>query len=236
MSVMIPASPAISQLGSRPNRVVEGDQRIAIRGITWDLYSRLVDAVGEDQQVKLAFDGKDLEIMTTSFLHERFKRLLGRLVEVVTEELEIPCSGGGETTWKRAEIERGLEADQCYYFLAEKLRAVAEASARQSNNLADYPNPDLAIEVDLSPSQVDRQGIYAALAVAEIWRFDGETVIFESLEPDLTYLPVPASRFLPIQPRELSHWIIHEEASDESAWARRLRAWVRAEVSQRMPR
>ena len=164
--------------------VLPGDQRIAIRGVTWDLYSRLVDAVSEDQHLKLAFDGRDIEIMTTSFLHERFKRLLGRLVEIITEELAIAFAGGGETTWKRDDLERGLESDQCYYFLPEKLSAVAEAAARQSNDINDYPNPDLAVEIDLSPSQVDRPGIYAALRVTEVWRFDGETMLFETLRPD----------------------------------------------------
>ena len=37
--------------------------------------------------------------------------------------------------------------------------------ARGSNDVADYPNPDLAIEVDISPSQLDRPEIYAKLQV-----------------------------------------------------------------------
>ena len=41
-------------------------------------------------------------------------------------------------------------------------------------DIADYPNPDLAIEIDISPPEVDREGIYKSLKVAEIWRFDGE--------------------------------------------------------------
>ena len=39
-----------------------------------------------------------------------------------------------------------------------------------SNDVADYPNPDLMSEVDLSPSKIDRPGIYRALEVAEFWR------------------------------------------------------------------
>ena len=60
---------------------------------------------------------------------------------------------------------RGLAVDQCYYFEAGKPAAVAAARARKSNDVADYPNPDLAIEVDLSPPEIDRAGIYAALKV-----------------------------------------------------------------------
>ena len=38
------------------------------------------------------------------------------------------------------------------------------------------PNPDLAIEVDISPPKVDRPGIYAALKVMEVWRFTDSSV------------------------------------------------------------
>ncbi len=50
-----------------------------------------------------------------------------------------------------------------HYFTAKKLAADAKSRARKSNKVADYPNPDLAIEIDISPSEVDRPAIYAAL-------------------------------------------------------------------------
>ena len=61
--------------------------------------------------------------------------------------------------------------------------------AKIDRAIADYPNPDLAIEVDVSPSKIDRPGIYAALRVAELWRFDGdhEQVIIERLGADGSY-------------------------------------------------
>ena len=60
--------------------------------------------------------------------HEDGAGIARRLVETITEEFEIPCKGVGETTWKRLEIARGLEADECYYFLPEKLAADAAAA------------------------------------------------------------------------------------------------------------
>jgi death-on-curing protein len=47
-----------------------GEQRITIRGIPWDLYDRLLSSISEDQHVRLSYDGKDLEIMTTGYRHE----------------------------------------------------------------------------------------------------------------------------------------------------------------------
>ena len=136
-------------------------------------------------------------------------------------------------TWKRPELSRGLEADQCYYFQPEKLAAAARAKARGSNDVADYPNPDLAIEVDISPSLVDRPGIYAFLGVAEVWRFDGQTLTIERLDPGGRYLPIETSAWLPIKDSEVVRWLTQEDTTDESAWARRLRNWVRAELAVR---
>ena len=56
----------------------------------------------------------------------------------------------------------------------------------------------------MSPPKIDRPGIYAALKVAEIWRFDGEQqqLFIERLEDDGTYRTVDRSSFLPCMPRK----------------------------------
>ncbi len=69
----------------------------------------------------------------------------------------------------------------------EKIRLVAAALKRRPRNVADYPNPDMAVEIDISPPEVDREGIYKRLQVAEIWYFDGEDVTIEQLGEDGTY-------------------------------------------------
>ena len=100
---------------------------------------------------------------------------------------------------RRRDVSCGLESDHCYYFLPEKLAQDSAAWERRSDDIADYPNPDLAIEVDDTPPQVDRAGIYAALRVAEVWRFDGDQLVIERLTPAGTYAAVDASGFLPVQ-------------------------------------
>jgi len=230
-----PPSLPVSPAQSPDFRVstITGEQRITLRGISWDLYDRLSDAIGEDQHVRLTYDGKDLEIMTTGYRHEGLKGLIGRLVNAVTFELDITCTDGGQTTWKRPEIERGLEADDCYFFEPDKMALITKSFARKSNDVVDYPNPDLAIEIDLSRSEVDRPGIYAALRVTEVWRFDGETLTFEQLQEDGSYSPVKTSRFLPIRPEEVTRWITDDDVVNKTAWERRLRAWIRTELTPR---
>ncbi len=185
---------------------------------------QLVDSIPETSSIHVDYDGNDLEVMGKGRKHEMARRLLGRLVDIVTEELAIPGKSVGETTWKRMEAARGLEADECYYFLPEKLAADAQALARGSDDIADYPNPDLAIEVDISPPQVDRAGIYAALRVTEVWRFVDNVVVIERLTPQGNYVSVKTSGFLPVRADEVRRWVVDENSSDNTAWARRLRA------------
>jgi hypothetical protein len=66
-----------------------GDQCIVIRGIDPDLYNRLDEAIGEGQHIRLAYDGKDLELVTTSELHEFYTDLFGKFVGAVAFELDI---------------------------------------------------------------------------------------------------------------------------------------------------
>jgi Uma2 family endonuclease len=203
-----------------------GETRIAVKGVGWKVYESWIDSLPERTPIRMAYDGRNLEIMVKGPLHESFRDLLGRFVRVVSSALAIRVKGLGETTWKRPEVERGLEADQCYFFSADKIRAVSEALGRRSNDVADYPNPDLAIEVDISPSQIDRPGIYAALAIDEVWGFDGAILTIGQLDPDGTYRRSDSSRWLPVKSEEVERWLLNEDTADEGAWAERLKAWA----------
>ena len=83
------------------------------------------------------------------------------------------------TTWKQAAVKRGIEADKSFYLVSEKVAAAVAVRARRSTDVADYPNPDLVIEIDISQPKIDRPSIYAALKVSEVWRFSESGVTIE---------------------------------------------------------
>ena len=191
----------------------------------WHTYNQLSEATGEGQPVRLIYDGKDLEIMVTGNVHERYKELLGMIVKAVTMGLDLDYVACGQTTWK-TEI-RGLEADLSYYFDPEKVRVAKEALARRSMDPADYPRPDLAIEIDMSPPQVDRPAIYKDLGVTEVWRLvQGQELIIEQLQADGTYAPIEESRFLHIRAEDVLRWLNEAATEREAAWNRRLNQWA----------
>ena len=124
-------------------------------------------------------------------------------------------------------MERGLESDQCFYFDPDKIAEAGAALKRRENDVSAYPNPDLAIEIDLSPSLVDRPAIYAALGVSEVWRFNGRSLRVERLTETGVYALADRSRWLNVDASEILAWITAEDAHDRGAWARRLRDWTR---------
>src|SRR5262249_2741275 len=133
---------------------------------------------------RFAFDRGALEIISPGPLHEALRELLGCLVRCLARALACPHMGLGSTTWGSEEADRGIEADDCFYFGPDKIRIANVAIDRKSNEPADYPPPDLVIEIDLSRPQVDRPAIYAAIGVAEVWRFDGDTLAIDQLARD----------------------------------------------------
>ncbi|MFO0891201.1 MAG: Uma2 family endonuclease [Isosphaeraceae bacterium] len=203
-----------------------GETRIRIPNASWDLYRNFVERLPESSPIRVAFDGRSMEIMTKGPVHDHFGRLLEQFVLEVAGAVGILIKPQGETTWIRPEIERGIEADNCYYVDPAKIAAALQQIARRSNDVADFPNPDLAIEVDISPPQADRLGIYASLGVAEIWVFDGEKVTIRRLTGEGRYTTDERSAFLPIRAAEIGPWLLEENLLDLDAWRRRVRAWA----------
>lgn len=203
------------------------EQRIALRGVSWATYQKLVEEIGDRRTVLFAYNRGVLELMSPGSIHEDYKVLLRRLIEVVTEEPGIPCKGMGSTKWDHEDAERGVEADECYMLTAEKVAASRHRSPRS----ADYPYPDLAVEIDMSQSAVDRAEIYATMGVPEVWRFDGTTLQIDRLREDGVYEPAGESRFLPIPPAEVARWVLRDDVGDQNDWSRQLREWARAELA-----
>jgi Uma2 family endonuclease len=93
---------------------------ILLKNISWKTYESLLNELGEHGGIRLTYDRGNLEIMTPSAPHEGSKKILGRFVESVSEELNIEIRSLGSLTCRREDLARGLEPDQCYYSLSQK--------------------------------------------------------------------------------------------------------------------
>ena len=134
-----------------------GEHRIVLRRVGWNGYQSLLTMVG-DQPVRLTYDRGDVELMSPLPKHERKKSLLGQFVRILAREIRIPVMPTGSTTWSREDLDKGLEADESFYL--GDLDRVADPD---HVDLEIDPPPDLAIEIELTRSALDRIGIYGAL-------------------------------------------------------------------------
>jgi Uma2 family endonuclease len=195
---------------------------IVLKGVQWETYQALVQDLEAQPGKRLTYDDGTLEIRMPLPPHERNKKLLGRFVEAVTEELDIEIASLGSSTWSRQDLRKGLEADECYYIQNE-----AVIRGKDVIDLRNDPPPDLAIEVDSTSSSVNRLGIYAALGVPEVWRYDLETlVILELVEGQ--YQSIERSLALPmLNCTVLMEFLQQSQSVGQTSLIRSLRQWVR---------
>ena len=167
-----------------------GEQRFVFDHVNWEAYEALLKT-WQDLPVRMTYDRGELEIMSPLLSHEQYGKLLARMVEVFTLEHKIACHSGGSTTFRQTAKQRGLEPDECYWIQNEP-----RMRSRKDFDPDKDPPPDLAIEVDITSSSLDRMSIYADLGVPEVWRFDGETLTFSLLQGG-RYEPGERSQALP---------------------------------------
>jgi len=202
-----------------------GESRIVLRNVSWETFEALL-AETDRAGTRFTYDEGVLEIMSPSMTHERMKKLLARMIETMTLELQIPIASAGNSTLKNQLKQKGVEPDECYYVANEpRVRGKIEI------DLDDDPMPDLAIEIDISSSSLDQLRIYAALGIPEVWLCDGETIRVYQLGAEERYLQVdrsPSFPFLPVD--RLQGFLDRVHTADETSWIRSFQAWVKSEL------
>jgi Uma2 family endonuclease len=200
---------------------------LLLHGVDWATYSRLLRIFDERPALRLTYDRGSLEIISPSNLHEKENCLLGRLVTTLTEELGLPISSGGSTTLRRRKKRRGLEPDNCYWIANEP-----RIRGKQVIDLRTDPPPDLAIEVDVTRSSLNRMGIYAALGVPEVWRLTDQGLTFQVLRPGGQYAAGSHSLSFPIvTPADLTGFLALLAAQEENGIVAQFRACVRQRLA-----
>ncbi len=144
---------------------------VVLDGVSWATYESMLNDIGNGH-TRLTYDSGRLEIMSPLPIHENVKSVLARLIEAYADHMGIPAECLGSTTFRREDLEKGLETDECYF-----VKHAAEVIGKERFDMTVDPPPDLAIEIDIHPPDIARQPIYAALGVPEVWRYDGREVM-----------------------------------------------------------
>ncbi|MGB7413366.1 MAG: Uma2 family endonuclease [Thermosynechococcaceae cyanobacterium] len=201
-------------------------QRLLLEGIAWDTYQALRQDLEGQPGKRLTYDDGLLEILMPLPPHESYKRWLGRLVEIVTEEMDVEIRSLGASTWQRQDLAKGVEADECYYIQNE-----GRIQGKMELDLQVDPPPDLAIEVDITNPSLPRLPIYGVLKVPEVWRFDGEHItILWWIEGE--YQAMERSQALPqVTAERIQHFMNEAPNMGETSWAKTVRQWIREQFT-----
>lgn len=210
-------------------------QRVFLYNMGWETYERLLAEREERRFPRFFYDRGVLEISSPPAEHDMTSRIVAALVELLAEEADTDVENAGSTTFKRGDLARGFEPDECFYF-GGNAGLVRELVARKGNIELDAgdPAPDLVVEVDVTSPSLDKLPVYAHLGVPELWRHgDGRLTILRMTTNEAgenpRYTETPESAFLPgVTGDALTRMIPEGLTLDRRVWRHRVREWARS--------
>jgi Uma2 family endonuclease len=121
-------------------------------------------------------------------------------------------------------MQRGLEADDCFYIENE-----TAIRGKKRIDLDVDPPPDLALEIDITART--RFDTYQILGVKELWRFDGTGLEINVLEAG-KYVQVEESpHFLGFPLREvIPEYLQRSKTEGRNQMMKAFRLWVRTKI------
>ncbi len=194
---------------------------VVLPGIGWEGYLTLLDLIG-DGHTRVTYDRGDAEVMSPSPAHEQFSTLFCFLVMALAVASETPLLAYGSTTWRKRAADRGIEADECFY-VGENANLLSDVKI----DVETSPPPDLAIEIEVTRTVIERLPVYAGLGVPEIWRFDEESLTVLLLDETGHYVESARSRAFPwLEVSEAAGMIRAGLGKNLVAWQRELNLWA----------
>jgi Uma2 family endonuclease len=201
------------------------DEIIRLSGISWSTYETLLEELS-DRRLRLTYNRGNLEIMAPCPEHELNKRVLGRFIETIAEELEVSIYRLGSTTFKQAELS-GAEPDECFY-----IRNIAAVQGKKRLNMEEDPAPDLILKIDITSSSQNRLQVYADLGVAEGWICNGESLVIQQLQNG-SYVATQVSQFfVNLSISDIASWLQRSATTDYLTLVKAFRGWVRSQIEK----
>ena len=208
-------------------------QRIEIYGVSWECYVTINDALSERSGLKMIFCDGTLTMLKRSRAHLWYAGRLCELAVAVASGVRILWESAGGATFRRKDVNAGLEGDRTLYFgkHAELMKGPRDI------DLAVQPPPDLAIEVDVSYTAGAAMAAWGRLGVPEVWRFGpaSDEFGFWLRRGDGSYVSSEHGLAIPVLTIEdVVAQMRLAERIGASAWYGQLDDWVRKVVRPRL--
>ncbi|MBP5974316.1 Uma2 family endonuclease [Brasilonema sp. CT11] len=203
---------------------IEGSH-LVLYNVNWEMYEQLLEIFAQRPIPRMTYYQGTLELMTPLPEHERYGWTFGRLIIILCEELGLEILGLKSTTWRSKPKAAGKEADECFYIQNE-----AVMRGRIKIDLTVDPPPDLALEIDLTHSAINKMAVYAELKVPEVWRFANNQLTIHILT-EFGYIESETSlAFGSFPVKELVQFLQLDSEKGENARMKEFRAWVRSRI------
>jgi Uma2 family endonuclease len=200
---------------------IPAGNQLILKNVDWKSFEQLLEELGDNRGTRLSFSDNTVEIMTPMSAHENDKRIIGRIVETILEEMGVEYASLGSTTFKNEQMTQAVEPDECFYIQnEEKTRGKAKIDLEQD------PPPDLAIEIDLTSRTHFNN--YEKLGVPELWRFDGKSLNINILENGM-YIQSKTSRQFPNIPLQeaIPRFITESKTYGRSKMIKSFKLWLK---------
>lgn len=143
--------------------IVKPGQQMLLQDISWQQLENILEEMGEKSAARISYSYGWLEIIVPLPEHEKDKELIGDLVKILLDKLQIDFEPFGSTTLKNERSRQAVEPDSSFY-----IQNQASVIGKNRIDLNIDPPPDLAIEIDITSRT--RFENYEILGVPELWR------------------------------------------------------------------
>ncbi|MBL1200104.1 MAG: Uma2 family endonuclease [Nostoc sp. GBBB01] len=200
--------------------IVPVGHQLLIKGISWPEYKNILTELGENRSSRISYSQGVLEIMAPLPEHEVGKKIIGNLVEILLEELDIEFWSLGSTTFDEEKMDAGVEPDDCFYIENE-----AAVRGKDRIDLTVDPPPDLAIEIDITSRT--RFNNYQVLGFPELWRWNGKKLEINILVNG-KYIESNNSRIFPKLPivQVIPEYLKQCKTDGRNTTMKAFRAWL----------
>ncbi len=200
---------------------IPAGNQLLLRNVDWESFEQLLEELGDNRGTRLSFSDNTVEIMAPMAAHEDDKHIIGRLVEIILDEMELEFRPLGATTFKNKKMSKAVEPDECFYIQNEtKIRG------KDRIDLEQDPPPDLAIEIDLTSRTHFNN--YEKLGVPELWRFNGKSLNINILENGI-YIQSNTSRQFPNIPLQeaIPRFITESRTHGRTKMIKSFKVWLK---------
>lgn len=201
---------------------MESQAEISVLAADWATYQQLLNHRERAPGTRLAYSDGWLSLRHLTASQEIANRTLASIVEIVAAEAGVDACHLGSTTFQRPDLLKGFEPDSSFYF-----RHADVVRDKDEIDLTKDPPPELVIEVDVTSHSLDRFPIFAAVGVAEVWRYaEGRVSMF--VLTGTAYESTSRSLALPmLTPEAVTKFADSHRRTRWPVWVAELRAWVR---------